>query len=425
MLYRLVKILMRSALGLFYHRSMLRNLHHIPASGPILLIANHPSSLMDAAFLGALLKRPVHFFARGDVFINPLVTRILRALHMHPLHHHQEGRHTLDLNNESFETAIELLKAGEVVLFFPEGSSHTDYHLRPFRKGAFRIALQAVSEAAGMQPLPVVPIGLNYSHPTRIFSTVWVQSGQPLWVNDYLERYRHHAAAGVRSLTQDAEKAVRALCLHAMQGHSPQLYEVLNIWRNQESTEMMEGAKQIEREMIISNTQPKWMHLVIEDLQQYLLLLEQHDTEDRMIALAARKKFSAAPLVLGFPAAMAGWMLNGIPLLTAKVIADRKVKRVDFYSWILVAAAALLTVCWYLLLAVGAFLLLPAWKALTLLFIAYATGQYSWNYYRYFHQWRLQQKGRKLPEATLAQAREFRNKILAAVEAMIDATSPA
>lgn len=416
MLYRLVKMLMRSALGMFYRHSMLRNMHHIPLKGAAILISNHPSSLMDAALLGVLLKRPIHFFARGDVFMNPIVNSILKALHMHPVHHHEGGRDTLTANDASFEKAITLLHEGALVLFFPEGSSHTDYHLLSFRKGAFRIALQAVSRKPGLD-IQVVPIAINYSHPTAIFSSVWVQAAEPIFVKDYLDNYNEHRAIGIRQLTRDAEKAVRDIAIDAMAGHSPQLFSCLNIWRNSEHALNISGEQQIVAEYAISKAQPKWMHHVQLPLQEYEKLLAAYHCTDEEVVAAGRKKMSKAPLLLGFPAAAIGWFLNALPLLLARMIADKKVKRTDFYSWVLVVSSALLYVLWFIGITVSAMNMLSGWQTIGILFVMVATGQYSWNYYRYYHQWRLQQNGLKLPEVLRSEMGRLRKEILEQINA--------
>ena len=70
MLYGFVKIMMRVAVNLFYKRIYSTGLENIPQKDAAIIIANHASSLMDAAIIGILSKRPIYFFARGDIFIN-------------------------------------------------------------------------------------------------------------------------------------------------------------------------------------------------------------------------------------------------------------------------------------------------------------------------------------------------------------------
>src|SRR5687768_2737853 len=145
MLYRLTRIFMTITLRLFYRRVYATGIETIPEKGPVILLANHPSSLMDAALLGILLKRPIHYFTRGDVFKYKLVSAIFSALNMIPVFDHA-GRKTLNHNDESFLKAKQILKQGGLILFFPEGSSHIDRRLAPLKKGAFRLAFQAANE---------------------------------------------------------------------------------------------------------------------------------------------------------------------------------------------------------------------------------------------------------------------------------------
>src|SRR4051812_5970740 len=117
MLYRLIKWIMSVALRLFYKRVYLTGAESIPLKHPVILVANHPSSLMDAALLGVLFKRPLYFFTRGDVFSNKPASAIMRALHMIPVYDHEAGRETITHNDKSFETAKEILAAGGMIIF--------------------------------------------------------------------------------------------------------------------------------------------------------------------------------------------------------------------------------------------------------------------------------------------------------------------
>lgn len=413
---------MQAALRLFYDRIISGHLDRVPAKGPALLIANHPSSLMDAALLGILLKRPVHFFARGDIFINPLVTRILRALHMHPVHHHQAGRHTIGANDAAFDTAQQLLAAGELVLFFPEGSSHIDYSLHPFKKGAFRIALQTISTHTIQ--LPVVPIGINYSHPTRVFSRAWVHAGEPVLVNDFLQQYQQQPAAALKALTDACYQAVSTLALH-QPAIDPQLFYLgMTIWRNSEPgrTALLQKSI-IKEELALSQaTAQQWLQAAI-PLKAFAEELQRCKIDPLLLAAIQQPKYSKAPLWIGFPAATIGWLLNALPLLMARSIADRKVTRIDFYSWILVSAAALLWVLWITLLLTLAFIFWPLWKTLLFLLVIVATGQYSWQYYAYANRSRWQQMANKIPPGQLAQLQQQWQDCLYSLPFLISSTT--
>jgi len=190
MLYAFVKIMMRIAVNLFYKRIFSTGVENIPEKDAAIIIANHPSSLMDAAIIGIYTKRPIYFFARGDIFINRPVRFILKQLHMIPVYHHQQGRDTANHNDESFERAKQILENKGLIVFFPEGSSHTDRKLNPFKKGVFRMAFQTLSAPGFNGKLWIVPAGVNYSHPTASQSIVMINISEPILLNQFLPSYQ-------------------------------------------------------------------------------------------------------------------------------------------------------------------------------------------------------------------------------------------
>lgn len=127
--------------------------------GPLLLVANHPNSFLDAIILGAQFDQPVHFLARGDAFRKPWHRTLLSLLHMVPIYRLSEGRENLHLNNYAFEKSQALLREQQIVLIFIEGICLNTHQLQPFKKGAARIALAAVKENI---PVRVLPIGISY-----------------------------------------------------------------------------------------------------------------------------------------------------------------------------------------------------------------------------------------------------------------------
>ena len=135
----LLKYLIRAALYLFCTKVHLKNKHLLQAKGPLLIIANHPNSFLDAIILGAYYNRPVYFLARGDVFKKPFYRILLGSLNMIPVYRLREGKENLHLNEYAFKKSIELIKKGEAVLIFIEGTCINNHELQPFKKGCTRI----------------------------------------------------------------------------------------------------------------------------------------------------------------------------------------------------------------------------------------------------------------------------------------------
>ncbi len=136
--YRLIGILSKPLLyGLFRLRT--EGLEHIPEGG-FVLAANHTSNL-DPWALGLPLfpKRQLRFMAKSELF-NPILGPILNAGGAFPV---RRGEGDL----EAIRTAVELVRAGEVVVMFPEGTRRRKGLRKKFKPrahtGAARIAIWA------------------------------------------------------------------------------------------------------------------------------------------------------------------------------------------------------------------------------------------------------------------------------------------
>lgn len=154
----------------------------VPPEGPVLLVANHPNSLLDPAAVCAVADRPVRFLAKAPLFSDPLVGWIMRACGAIPVYRRQDDPSLMDRNEEAFRAAHRALAGGDAVGIFPEGMSHSEPSLAPLKTGAARIALGA-ADLLGAS-FPIVPMGLVLRRKERFRSRALVVVGEPVEWDD-------------------------------------------------------------------------------------------------------------------------------------------------------------------------------------------------------------------------------------------------
>ena len=160
---QLLKLFIRAGLWLFCHEIHLKNKYLFNTKGPLLIIANHPNSFLDALIIGSYYKRRVYFLARGDAFKKPLHRFILESLNMIPVYRLREGKEFLHLNDYAFIKSIDLLSKGYAVLIFIEGICINSHELQPFKKGTARI-LEGVQNLAIHPRIHIAGIAFNQLH---------------------------------------------------------------------------------------------------------------------------------------------------------------------------------------------------------------------------------------------------------------------
>src|SRR5919197_6608872 len=160
-------------LGLY--RLRVRGLEHLPEGG-FVLAANHTSNF-DPWALGLPLwpRRQLRFMAKAELF-NPLLGPLLRGGGAFKVRR-GEG------DVEAMRTAVELVRAGEIVVMFPEGTRRKKgvrkkHEARP-HSGAARIALAANA--------PLVPAAIAGTDRLSRLAPLRVAYGPPVPLDDLSE----------------------------------------------------------------------------------------------------------------------------------------------------------------------------------------------------------------------------------------------
>jgi 1-acyl-sn-glycerol-3-phosphate acyltransferase len=154
------------------YRLRVRGLEHLPAGG-FVLAANHTSNF-DPWPLGIPLlpRRQLRFMAKAELF-SPILAPILRGAGAFKV---RRGESDV----EAMRTAAELVRSGEIVVMFPEGTRRgkglRKKHVARAHTGAARIALSAGA--------PLVPAAISGTDRLLRLGPLRVTFGEPLELSD-------------------------------------------------------------------------------------------------------------------------------------------------------------------------------------------------------------------------------------------------
>ncbi len=174
-LYNVIAVLSLPVLYGLY-RLRVRGRENLPKAGGYVLACNHISNF-DSWPLGMPLwpKRFLRFMAKSELYWFPL-TLVLRNAGAFPV---RRGERDL----EAVATAVELARAGHVVVMFPEGTRRSKGLVKRFEarphSGAARIAFEA--------GVPLVPAAVKGTDRLTRFAALRVAYGAPLQLDDLKE----------------------------------------------------------------------------------------------------------------------------------------------------------------------------------------------------------------------------------------------
>ncbi len=201
---RLVRLWCRIVLWVCGIHVVSEGLDRIPASGRVVVVANHLSHFDAPSLVIELASLRLRFIGKKSLFRIPFFGWAASAMGHVPIDR-ERRKEAMGV----VKIAAEAIHARDIaLLFFPEGTRSADGTLAPFKGGAFVAAI-----AAGV---PVLPIGIAGTdallpkHSLRLRSgNVGIVVGDPISTDGYDETTRgvliEKARAAVRALTEKAE----------------------------------------------------------------------------------------------------------------------------------------------------------------------------------------------------------------------------
>jgi 1-acyl-sn-glycerol-3-phosphate acyltransferase len=145
---RLTKIVGRLFLSVFF-RMRTEGLSHLPKEGAFLLLPKH-QRWEDVPLLGLAVPKSLYYVAKHELFRNPLSHWFMTSLGGIPLNRWRPIE-----SRRSMRAVIDLLRRGEGVVLFPEGTYFKD-GIGPARRGLLRMIRKRVD-------VPCIPVGIRYA----------------------------------------------------------------------------------------------------------------------------------------------------------------------------------------------------------------------------------------------------------------------
>jgi putative membrane protein len=205
-------------------------MENVPESGPAMLAARHFHHFWDGAIFAATIPRPIHVvvgldWAHGhgrramaalcQVAGWPM---ILRPDDNGTTSGSDDGRVARRYLRQATDETAALLRAGELVIVFPEGYPTIDPHetrkpdrdaFLPFQAGFVHFVSQAQRD--GRTQVPIVPVGFAYEplDPREKRWRVAVRFGEPIMLGSGADR---------DAVVREVEGRVRALSLASRHG---------------------------------------------------------------------------------------------------------------------------------------------------------------------------------------------------------------
>lgn len=175
---------------------------NIPKKGGFILASNHVS-YYDPFAVGTPVVNKVHFMAKKELFEEPLMGWVITKLGAFPV-----DREKSDLR--AIKTALEILKSGEVVGIFPEGTRSKDGEVHDAQRGTATISIMA--------KVPVVPaavVGTKDAMMSKFppkWKRIMVKYGKPIYPEDFkgskkerIEKMTHAIIDSIRDMKKELE----------------------------------------------------------------------------------------------------------------------------------------------------------------------------------------------------------------------------
>jgi 1-acyl-sn-glycerol-3-phosphate acyltransferase len=205
-LYRALELTVAPAIRAVY-RPDVTGLANVPRTGPVIIAGNHVS-FADEIFTPLAARRQVFYFAKAEYFNSPGVRGSAMGAFFRGLGQVPVERGDTRSAAASIDIGVDVLREGQALGIYPEGTRSPDGRLHKFRTGVARVAIRSAA--------PVVPVGLVGTRDVQPPGSKWwhrepveVHFGPPM---DFSGREGdERSARKLRTITEEIRAAIQTL----------------------------------------------------------------------------------------------------------------------------------------------------------------------------------------------------------------------
>ncbi len=401
MLYSILKLLMRTTVRIFFRSITIQNKKLIPEKGPLLVLANHPSTFLDPIVIATLINRKVFFLAKGELFKSGFAKWFLPKLSMIPVYRKQDDPSQMSKNQDTFKKCFEHLEKGGAILMFPEGISITERKLRPIKTGAARIIMGAEANNNFALQSAIVTIGLNYVNPHRFNKDVFINIDEPIRIADYKSDYEKDNFRAVEKLTEEIRMKLEKLVITIEDDKTDELVKNIETLykykltkdsgfsKNDQAADFNATKNILESVNYFLVHEPERVESLRIRIDEYFNNLQFVGVNDIDIAKNQKNRnffgsslLALFTIVVGFPFYLYGLINNYLPFQIPGFIADKISKSKEFRGPIGMVSGMFMFIIFY----TTQIILVQKFFKVELLTIAYATtlplfGLFAYWYY--------------------------------------------
>jgi 1-acyl-sn-glycerol-3-phosphate acyltransferase len=179
-MYRALRRALPPVVNPYFH-VQLEGVENLPVTEPAILASNH-LSFIDSIVLPMNVPRPVYFLGKADYWDSWRTRWFFQGTGVVPVRRGGGGQ-----GEDSLRTGVEILRGGDLLGIYPEGTRSPDGRLYRGKTGPVRMALEA-----GVPILPCAVLGTDRALPTGRYvprrQPIAVRYGRPLDLSRYRER---------------------------------------------------------------------------------------------------------------------------------------------------------------------------------------------------------------------------------------------
>jgi len=289
--------------------------------------------------------------ARGDAFKPGIANFLLSQLGVVPIFRMRDGgREGLQKNDESYRVVNKLLKQNAKIIIFAEGLCIQERRLRPLKKGVARMVFGAY-EHLNNKDLIVVPVGINYSAPSKLRSKLFYNVGNPIKISELAGSHQENPARTQKQFLELLTKRMGDLVTHIKNKENDALVVelegmVMKDWLKRKNLKnSLENEFEVTRHLteLINNLdelEPEKTAILRQNSHDYHTLLRKNKLRDWIIDPLNRKKISHNSLIIrclliiiGLPVYILGWIAAYLPYKLSEMATKKVVKRnKEFYA---------------------------------------------------------------------------------------------